>query len=83
MMEEVEQSSLAQDRGKWSALVNTVMNLQVHKRSGKLSGGCTTAGLYSNAQVYSYYIDAYFRFCAAIPYSFEISAILIEQICEI
>jgi hypothetical protein len=35
----------AQERGKWRAVLNAVMNLQVPQNAGKLSSGCTTSGL--------------------------------------
>jgi hypothetical protein len=41
----VDWISLAQDRNKWGALVNAVMNLRVARNAGKLSSGHTTGGL--------------------------------------
>jgi hypothetical protein len=41
----VDWIGLVQDRGKWRALVNSMMNLQVPSNAGKLSSGFTTGGL--------------------------------------
>jgi hypothetical protein len=43
---------LAQNRYKWIAMVNAVMNLRVPLSAGKLSSGCTTGGLSSGAQLH-------------------------------
>jgi hypothetical protein len=48
----VDWIGLAQDRGKWRALVNSIINLSVPKnKSGNLSSGLTGA-LSSNAQLH-------------------------------
>jgi hypothetical protein len=49
----VDWSGLAQDRGKWRALENVVLNLGALENAGKLSSGCTTDGLSSSAQLHS------------------------------
>jgi hypothetical protein len=49
----VDWIGLAQDRGKWWALVNAVINLQVPYNAGKLLSGYTIGGLSSSAQLQS------------------------------
>jgi hypothetical protein len=43
---------LAQDKNRWSALVNSLLNLRVPLYAGKLSSGPTTGDLSSSAQLH-------------------------------
>jgi hypothetical protein len=47
----VDWIGLAQDRYRWTALVNAVMNLQFPQNAVKLLSGCTTFGLSSGTQL--------------------------------
>jgi hypothetical protein len=48
----VDWIGLAQDRYRWRALVNSVMDLRVPGNAGKLPSGCTTCGLSSGTQLH-------------------------------
>jgi hypothetical protein len=47
----VDWIDMAQDRGQWRALMNTVMNFRVPKNAGKFLRGCTGGGFSRRAQL--------------------------------
>jgi hypothetical protein len=49
---DVDLIGLAQDRSRWRALLNSVMNLRVPCNVGKLSSGLTSSGLSSSVQLH-------------------------------
>jgi hypothetical protein len=54
---DVDWIDLAQDRNRWRAPVNSVLNLRVLWNAGKLSSGCTTGGLSISYQLYGAYAE--------------------------
>jgi hypothetical protein len=48
---DVDWIGLAQDRNRWKALVNSVLNLRVPWNAGTLSSGLTSSGLSSSVQL--------------------------------
>jgi hypothetical protein len=49
---DVDWIDLAQDRNRWRALVNLVLNLRIPSNAGRLSSGLTIGGLLSSAQLH-------------------------------
>jgi hypothetical protein len=50
--DDVDWIGLAQDRNRWKAVVNSVLNLRVPRNAGKLSSGLASSDLSSSAQLH-------------------------------
>jgi hypothetical protein len=50
----MDRIDLAQDRGQWRALVNTVMNLRVSQNAGKFLSSCTNGSFSRRAQLHEW-----------------------------
>jgi hypothetical protein len=61
-----ELDCLVQNRYRWRALVNAVMNISVPQIAGKLMSGCTTGGHSSSAQLQSYTYYIYICVCVCV-----------------
>jgi hypothetical protein len=53
----VDWIGLAQDRNRWRALVNSVLNLRDPWNAGKLSSGQVSSGFSISVQLHSYFIN--------------------------
>jgi hypothetical protein len=49
---DVDWIGLAQDRNRWRAVANSVLNLRVPRNAGKLSSGLTSSGLSVSAHLH-------------------------------
>jgi hypothetical protein len=59
---DVDWIGLAQDKNRWRAFGNSVLNLRVPWNAGKLSSGLTSSGLLSSAQLHIVsYVNVLFK----------------------
>jgi hypothetical protein len=50
---DVDWIGLAQDRNRWRALMNSVLNLRIPRNAGKLWSGLTSSGLSTSVQLHT------------------------------
>jgi hypothetical protein len=65
---DVDWIGLAQDRNRWRALVNSVLNLLVPRNTGKISSGLSSSGLSSSAQLHRVSLVPYRRSVEPSPH---------------